>query len=277
MAISASHCVTCMLELLIKATKKAGERLESMYEQSYDQYHGIEFPVTEADKASHNVIIEVLSEVEIPILSEESLDDLSRYSSDQVIIIDPLDGTRDYIAKTGEFCVMAALIKDKAPVAGAIYEPTTKILYFAEKGSGAYMVHNDVKTQMRVSDSSDASEMICYESRFHKSSIPGDLVRAMGMKELVSMGSLLKCMKIAQGIGHVTFNTARKTGEWDTAAPAIILEEAGGSMTDLYGEPLVFNKEAPYNTRGFIASSGTLHSEIVEAMQTIPGALDDSE
>ena len=127
------------LDIAIKAAKEAGDAILEIYQRDFDTHTKKDnSPITEGDLKSNEIIKKILSETEHMILSEEEDDDLSRLSENMIWIVDPLDGTSDFIDKTGEFTIMIALIKNKKPILGVIGWPTEKTFFVAQKGSGAF-------------------------------------------------------------------------------------------------------------------------------------------
>ena len=131
------------LDIAIQAAKEAGNAILEIYQENFKiSKKSDDSPITEADLKSNEIIKKILSQTEHVILSEEDRDDQSRLSKDTIWIIDPLDGTSDFIDKTGEFTVMIALIKNKKPILGVICWPTEKTFFVAQKGSGAFRYSN---------------------------------------------------------------------------------------------------------------------------------------
>jgi len=259
------------IEILKKVIKEAGEAAMSFYDNPGVNYKEDQSPVTGADLASEKVLLKALSKTGHSILSEESEDDLERLDSKKVWIIDPLDGTKDFIQKTGEFSVMVALVKKGRPILGAVYKPAERKLFYAEKGKGAFLEIEDSNIEkLQVSDISDPSLARMVVSRNHLKSEDAQVAESMkvaGFKKHGSNG--LKIGQIAKQKADFFINTTGKMSEWDFCGPEIILTEAGGKMTDIYGEELVYNKEDPKMRGGMVASNGQFHDKIIEAIKNI--------
>ncbi len=226
-------------------------------------------PVTQADKDSNAFITGELAKFfpDDAILAEESTDDLSRLTKSRVWIVDPMDGTKEFIDKVGQFAVMIGLVEGGVPVLGVVFQPTTGMMLSAVKGEGAYIEQDGVKRQVKVTDVSVVSDMRLVVSRSHRSHLVGSIMDALGIDKEVRSGSVgLKVGLLIQQKSDLYMHPNSKTKEWDTAAPQIILEEAGGVMTDCWGKPLQYNKEYVYNDKGFVASNGQCHSEIIEGI-----------
>ena len=205
-------------------------------------------PVTAADLASNRVITEGLSKLNIkfPILSEETLEIpfLERAQFDYFWMVDPLDGTKEFIKRNGEFTINIALIRKNKPVLGVVFVPNTEGCYFAVKGSGAFKREGKSEKRIRCSTFrlTDTGLKIPI-SRSHRNLETDNLFLDYKNPVLIPCGSSIKFLKIADG----TFDIYPRIGttmEWDTAAPHIILEEAGGQILEwISRKPLTYNKE----------------------------------
>jgi 3'(2'), 5'-bisphosphate nucleotidase len=225
--------------------------------------------VTDADLAADKFITSALAHHNIPFLTEETADDVRRLSSGRLFLIDPIDGTQGFISGESEFAVMIGLVEDKLPVLGVIYDPVSDILYYAEKGSGAYMKKGTEKQQrLQVSDKSSLPDMCLVIPRHSRSFMPSTLVAHMGSKTILRYGSFgLRAMMIARGEADffvVIPGVAALGSEWDTGAPEIILAEAGGKMTDIAGNPLLYNQKDVKKKEGILASNGQIHRLLLE-------------
>lgn len=258
------------IEDIKKIAEEAGEKVLEYYEKSYDISYkkgDKNTPLTEADLASEKILNNKLRELGIPILSEEAVDDRERLNSDYVFIVDPLDGTSDFIEKTGEFAIMMGLVFEKESILGVVYEPAKKTMYFAEKGKGAFMEKNGELKQLQVSKKDIFEEMAILLSRNHLLESDIQLCDNLKIGKQKKRGSTSKMCVIARGDAEIYVNTSNKTGEWDTCAVQIILEEAGGKVTDTNGDKLIYNKEIPSNLNGFVASNGKRHNDIINQLK----------
>ncbi len=250
------------LEQLKVTIKEAGAAVLSFYGEdagvTYKEKDNT--PVTKADFASQDVLIRGLSGFGYPIISEELMDDKSRLKAQRVWVIDPLDGTRHFLQNDGEFCVMVALVEGDQSILGAIYVPTKKELYYAQKGGGAYVQNgNDKPVEIKVSSVSDPSmaKMLISKNHLQKDDI--EFAKRQGIVNRIVCGSAgIKAMRVAAGEAEVYINSTDKTGEWDACASDIIITEAGGKMTDMDGQLLRYNKVSPNNQNGFIISNGKI-------------------
>ncbi|MBD3330882.1 3'(2'),5'-bisphosphate nucleotidase CysQ, partial [Candidatus Peregrinibacteria bacterium] len=220
-------------EVGARAIVRAGKRLLDFYKTDLSiEYKDDESPVTKADLASEAIILDELGEFDYPILSEESRGDLSRLEADLVWIVDPLDGTKDFIHHTGDFSVMIGLACKGESVLGLVYKPLEDKLYFAEKGKGAYCRDGEGReSRIKVSEVKKVEEIRLLVSRFHLLEVEKALVRDLGIHKTVESGSAgLKICKVAEGSAELYLNTSDKTAEWDICAADVILNEAGGRI-----------------------------------------------
>lgn len=254
-----------LLEELKSILREGGGILLDLYKKDYPQdQKDAWLPVTEADMALDKFFVDKLKQYkDFGILSEESKELESRLDYDKVFIVDSLDGTKDFLHKTGDFSIILGVVEKGETTLGLVYHPLTDTMYYATKGQGAYMESGDKKTKLQVSSESDFEKMKILISRYHLADDDLELIKKFGFAKQ-SMGSAgLKICEIAKGNAHIYINNSPKTGEWDIAGAKVILEEAGGTMTDASGQDLVFNKKSPFNTNGFAATNGPRHNELV--------------
>lgn len=258
------------IEHVISVAKEAGEKILQFYNSEIEvEFKGDQSPLTAADKASHTVISEKLKEEypEIPILSEEGMEIPfeERSKWDQFWLVDPLDGTKEFIKKNGEFTVNIALIENNQPVLGVVYLPVTNEVYYATQGQGAFKRNKDQEIQLQVEDITKGQSLKLVESRSHPSE---ELVR---LKEnlqknfkvsSVQRGSSLKICAVAEGMADL-YPRLGPTMEWDTAAGHAVVEAAGGMLVDLKGNALLYNKGSLKNDY-FIVLPKSFQNEIKE-------------
>lgn len=249
-----------LLLLAIKASLKAGEEILKVYESDFAVEHKDDrSPLTMADKNAHNTICELLKDADLPVLSEEgkSIDYSVRNKWDYFWMVDPLDGTKEFIKRNGEFTVNIALIHEQRAVLGVIYVPVTKVLYFAAEGVGSFkleisgIVEDSLEgiisqsTQIPVAHPQKKYTVVA--SRSHLSEETEMFIDGLKTvhKELdfISSGSSIKLCLVAEGAADV-YPRFAPTMEWDTAAGQAICEIAGKTVTDYTtNKNLQYNKE----------------------------------
>ena len=258
------------LEFAIKAAKEAGEAILEIYQSDYEtSTKNDDSPITDADLKSNEVIKKILSQTTHHILSEEDSDDLSRLTQEMIWIVDPLDGTSDFIDKTGEFTVMISLIKNKKPILGVIGWPTEKTLFVAQKGSGAFRFSNDEWKKISVTQISDIPKCRTVGSRHHLSEKEKSFIKKLGIEDFTSIGSSLKVGKISSGEAEAYITTTNKMKEWDSAASYCIISEAGGKMTDMLGNDITYNNKDVFHQNGILVTNGLIHDKIIEEFKKL--------
>lgn len=241
------------LDISKELAVSAGEAIMKIYNNPFDvEYKEDESPITIADKASNEIIINGLSSKfsNHAILSEECRDDLLRLKNDWCFIVDPLDGTKEFVKKNGEFTVNIALAYKNRVVLGVIYIPVTKELYYAAKGLGAfYQIESSIK---KISVSDKIENIRVMKSRSHASDKLKYIIERNHSKisEVKSAGSSLKGCLIARGEAEVYYRYGL-TKEWDTAAMQCIVEEAGGIFRQIDGTDMLYNRQNTLNDKGF--------------------------
>jgi len=210
-------------------------------------------PLTRADKLANEVIIEGLTALplQFPIISEEGKDIPYEQRKNWPIfwLVDPLDGTKEFIKRNGQFTVNIALVENNVPVLGFIYAPVTDELFYGIKGVGSFKICED-GSESKLSVSSRKSNMIAVGSSSHANEEEAEHLAKFPIVETIKWGSSLKFCKVAEGIADIYLRTG-PTMEWDTAAGQCILESAGAKMTKLDGSPFLYNKQSLLN-EGFV-------------------------
>ena len=231
---------------------EAGDAILEVYRQDIEVItKADESPLTQADLASHRVITAALAELtpEIPVLSEESaeIDFAERSSWQEYWLIDPLDGTKEFINRNGEFTVNIALIRGNQPVMGVVYVPVTGITYSGVVGEGASRQEAGGEPVSIAIRKPCADPIVVVGSRSHANPALAGMLEALGPHELVSMGSSLKFCLLAEGKADF-YPRLGPTSEWDTGAAHAVVLAAGGRIVKLDGEPLEYNtKESLLN------------------------------
>jgi 3'(2'), 5'-bisphosphate nucleotidase len=185
----------------------------------------------------------------------------------RVWYVDPMDGTSDFVARTGDFVVMIGLAIAGWPVLGVVYHPPSDTLYRGGHGLGAEKLAAGERTELQVSGVRDPRQARLVVSRSHTPEIVAGLASRLGFERLEPCGSVgLKAARIAEGTSEVYLHPSIGTKLWDTCAPEAILVAAGGTFSDCDGKPLVYDRRHLHNERGIIASNGRLHDILVEAL-----------
>jgi 3'(2'), 5'-bisphosphate nucleotidase len=265
------------MSIALELAREAGAAILDLYEGPLDIQQKADAddrePVTQADKLANEIIVQRLVR-EFPgdgILAEESVDTAHRLDKSRVWMIDPLDGTTGFIDGNGDFAVQIGLTEDGACVLGVVYQPLTGVLYRAVRSQGTWIERPGFASeQAQVSDHSEISMMRLAASRSHRSPRMDKVVRAFGLKEEVLRGSVgIKVGLIIEQQCDLYIHLSPRTKQWDTCAPEIILHEAGGRLTDLFGRPLAYNKVEVQNRNGIVASNGVSHARIIESLEPL--------
>ena len=258
------------LDIALEAVAEAGKIILEIYDQNYEtSTKRDDSPITEADLKSNEIIKTILSKTKHKILSEEDKDDLTRLSEELIWIVDPLDGTSDFIDKTGEFTVMIALVRNKEPIIGVIGWPTEKNIFAAQKGGGAYRFSKNEWSKISVTKISELSQCRVVGSRHHLSTKEKMFIEKLGIKNFTSIGSSLKVGKISSGEAEAYITTTNKMKEWDSAASNCIIFEAGGKMTDMNGNKITYNNQSVNHQNGILVTNGLIHNKIVEEFKKL--------
>lgn len=265
------------LEAAVRLARDAGAIVKTFYEVPPTiRWKDPTEPVTEADRAANSYLVKQFIQLfpQYGVLAEESKDDLSRLGRCRVWIIDPMDGTAEFIAHNGEFCIMIGLAVDGEPVVGVVYQPIEDVLFAAARGTGAYVEEYGERSPLRVSAARDLRKFRLVVSRSHRPPLVDAVIAALHLPRGRSIGSVgLKIGLIARGQAEFYLHPNPGTKEWDTCAPDIIVREAGGIMTDCWGRSLHYNRADVVRRFGVLASNGVCHAELV---QSVAGVLDEA-
>lgn len=244
------------LEMMIKASKLAQEKILEIYNHGFDvEIKSDDSPVTIADKTADALIKEVLSKEfpEYGFLTEESDDDLSRLDKEYIFVIDPVDGTKDFVSKNGQFTTNIALVKNHKVIAGVINIPSTNETYYASLNQGAFYISSNCEVE-RIHVNDKIQDLTMLISNFHTTQEELNIYESnkSRISKIVKCGSSIKACHIAHGKAEVSFRMGPFTKEWDTAASQIIVAEAGGIFSEPSLKEITYNKEDVYNRNGFI-------------------------
>lgn len=262
------------LDVAVDLARAAGAAILEQYKGPLDietkNFDDDPEPVTQADRIANELIVTRLQR-EFPhdgILAEESVDTSRRLGKSRVWMIDPLDGTNGFIAGNGDFAVQIGLAEEGEPIVAVVYQPSTGVLYRAVRGEGTWIERPQLEPeQARVSNKKDVTEMRLAASRSHRSSRMNKVVQRFGFREEVQRGSVgIKIALLIEQQCDVYIHLSPRTKQWDTCAPQLILTEAGGRMTDLFGEPLNYNVPDVQNRNGLVSTNSASHDQIINTL-----------
>ncbi len=229
--------------------------------------------VTAADREANELIVSRLREAfpDDGILAEESTDTEDRLGKDRVWMIDPMDGTKNFIQRDGDFAVQIGLANAGESVVGVVYQPVRDVLYRAARGSGSWIeMKDEPATRLQVSNENDPGNMVLASSRSHRSPRMERVVESFGFKKETRRGSVgVKVGLIAEQQADIYLHLSPSTKQWDTCGPEIILIEAGGQLTDLFGYPLRYNGIRVDNRNGIVATNGAAHEMVIENLKPL--------
>lgn len=243
--------------------KSAGEKILEHYQsdvQVAPNYKADSSPITIADQAAHDIIASGLADFELdhqgpaPLLSEEGrqIPFLERQKWARYWCVDPLDGTKEYLARNDEFTVNISLISQHQPVIGVVYVPAQHIGYLAWRGGGAYLCDSEGERTRLLSKTPPLQPLRVLVSRHHGLDYLQPTLARLGPTTLISQGSALKFCTLASGQADL-FLRLSPTSEWDNAAGQCILEEAGGAVFSFDGQPLTYNRAGILEQPHFLA------------------------
>jgi 3'(2'), 5'-bisphosphate nucleotidase len=256
------------LHCAVAAARAAGLAIMSHYGTVESEIKAGGSPVTAADHAASAVIIEHIRSA-FPgdaILCEETADDASRLNASRLWIVDPLDGTKEFLARNGEFSVMIGLVEDGEPVVGVVFLPAVNRLYAAAMGAGAWVEAGSERRPLRAGGPNGRLRLVT--SRSHADAAVEAMCAALSVTDRRPSGSVgIKCALIAEGECDLYAHPVPYMGEWDTCAPEVLLREAGGTVMDCRGEPLRYNKPDTRQPYGILACGPGLLPSVLPAVR----------
>lgn len=261
-----------LLERLLSAAQAAGEIVMRVYaeEDVGAELKGPNDPVTRADREANVLLLEHLTRdfPGIPIVAEESDPALFQGFGDApaAFFVDPVDGTREFIAKNGEFCVMIGYAEEGRATAGIVLLPALGQTYLGAEGLGAFVIDSrGTRTPVHVSNETSLTNCRVAVSRFQRSKSLDAKLTALGAKELVTVGSAgLKGVKVASGELEMFAHPSQgRVKLWDACAPDAIVRAAGGILTDARGVPFDYRGQVDQG-QGLLGSNSNLHAQAVE-------------
>ena len=252
------------------AARAAGAAILEHYGTAQAELKAGGTPVTAADHAATAAILDFI-QAAFPndaIICEETADTPERLGARRLWVVDPLDGTKEFLAQNGEFSVMIAFVEDDTPVVGVVYMPAVDRLYAAAAGSGAWVETEGRSQPLTAHRTRDRLRLVT--SRSHADATVEAMCAALPITDRRPSGSVgIKCALIAEGECDLYAHPVPYMGEWDTCAPEVILREAGGSVTDCRGEPLRYNKRDPTQPHGILVTAPGLGEPALEAVRSV--------
>ena len=252
-----------LLDDIARIAAEAGQRILEVYERPFDvDRKADDSPLTDADRAAHETIVARLAALTpgVPVLSEESakIEYRERAGWMRFWLVDPLDGTKEFVKRNGEFTVNIALIENGAPVLGVVHVPVTGVAYLGLRGEGAWKEVNGVRQSIHVRNFRGGRATVV-ASRSHRGEAVDRFLARLeareGAYETASLGSSLKLCLVAEGAADI-YPRLGPTSEWDTAAAQCVVEAAGGQVIALDGRPLVYNKPDILNPWFLVTGGG---------------------
>ncbi|HUF02579.1 MAG TPA: 3'(2'),5'-bisphosphate nucleotidase CysQ [Aridibacter sp.] len=254
------------LETALGLALEAGAEIMKIYDEGFEVEEKFitetySEPVTLADKTASKIIVRGIAD-EFPddaVLSEEEPDDVPRrLAATRVWIVDPLDGTKGFTEKMGDFAVQIGLVVNGVPSVGVVFQPIGSRMFYGRKGVGAYLSENGGEAErLLVSEETEFENMTIAVSRSHRSPRMSRVFEHYGFANEFRHGSVgLKVGFIARRMADIYIHLSPYTKYWDTAAPQAILEEAGGTLTDLYGQRIDYTKKDVRNHNGILSTNG---------------------
>lgn len=265
--------LSSQLSTVAQFAREAGELIMNIYRSDFSvTYKGPSDPVTEADQIANNFIVGKLKE-QFPhdsIVAEESPLSVKLSPTGRVWYVDPLDGTKEFINKNGEFSVMIGLALEGQAKLGVVYQPAQDILYAGISDHEAWMETDRVRKPLKASTDSHPESLTLIVSRSHRNPHIDTIKQHIGMTQEFACGSVgIKIGCIANRQADVYIEPGPFTSLWDACAPEAIIRGAGGQFTDIYGEPILYGHDTLKNTKGLVATNGACHDHVIQSIRPI--------
>jgi 3'(2'), 5'-bisphosphate nucleotidase len=263
------------LNRAVEFAREAGQILLQIYATDFAvdfKGQGKSDPVTEADRRANSAIVSRLR-AEFPedgIIAEESEHTPETLSKPRIWYVDPLDGTKEFIAKNGEFSVMIGLAVGGRAQLGVVYQPSVDALYAGAIGESAWLEQRGQRRELRVSSVEQPNELGLVVSRSHRPASTGELMQRLGISREASSGSVgLKIGQIAEQRADLYVHMSDKSSAWDTCAPEAILIAAGGRFTDLGGEPIAYARADVRTRHGILACNSAAFAAVLPVVREL--------
>jgi 3'(2'), 5'-bisphosphate nucleotidase len=254
-----------------RIARRAGVILMDIYETDFDVAYKAEAdPVTEADTKANAYIVAELEKAfpDDGIVAEETEDETDALKAGRCWYVDPLDGTKEFVARNGEFSVMLGLAIDGVATAGVVYEPENDKLYSGVVGFGAFLEERGERTELKVSDVADPSQLKLMVSRSHRNRAVAEVIARLGITREMTSGSVgLKAGLIAEQKADFYVHISDRSSRWDACAPEAILKAAGGRFTDLAGDPYRYGGTDMRNRTGILACNAAAYEAVLPVVR----------
>jgi 3'(2'), 5'-bisphosphate nucleotidase len=258
------------IEIASTLARKAGEVIMNIYQEDFAvMYKDSNDPVTQADQQANAIIAEGLLTLfpQDTIVAEESPLPSTSLTTGRVWYVDPLDGTKEFIARNGEFSIMIGLTIDARTKLGVVYWPTRDHLYVGLTDEAAWIERNGIRQKLSALESKRPPNISLVSSRSHRSPILSTIQQSLHIHNEQHMGSVgLKIAHITQGGADVYIEPSPFTKAWDACAPEAILRGAGGCFTDIHGKPIQYGLNNFRNLHGLVGSTQDCHQRVIQAL-----------
>jgi 3'(2'), 5'-bisphosphate nucleotidase len=265
-----------LLDLLLEITVEAASEILKVYQTDFGvDYKSPRDPVTDADRRANELISTRLLELmpDVPVVAEESEPgEFARFrESERIFFVDPLDGTRDFVARNGEFVVMIGLVEGTQATVGVVHAPVQGTTWAAALGHGAFRVARDgTRVPISVSTTEDPTQARLMVSRSRRGSDVEHAIELLGVAAAESLGSAgLKGSRVASGVADAYLALNVAGSRWDACAVDALVTAAGGRFTDSRGVPLDYRSPSLRNREGLLASNGRLHDTFVQRLTAL--------
>ena len=261
------------LTVAVELARKAGAAVMEVYATDFSvDYKGKNDPVTDADKRGNELIVHGLEQAfpDDIIVAEESEKPDDNQTGNRVWYVDPVDGTKEFIAKNGEFSVMIGLAVNGQAKLGVVYRPDEDRLYAGIVDQEAWMETNGERTRLAVTSPEPSASITLTVSRSHRNPLLEKIGQDIGVGKEVPSGSVgLKIGLIVRGLADVYMEPGPYTKLWDACGPEAILRAAGGQFTNILGEQLYYGLTQLKNTHGLVATNGAYHQKVIQALEPV--------
>ena len=253
--------------------REAGKLIMRIYQSDFSiAYKSPTDPVTEADQLANNLIVDGLKQhfPQDDIVAEESPHPTKLSHTGRVWYVDPLDGTKEFINKNGEFSVMIGLAIDGQSKLGIVYRPDQDVLYTGLSDQDSWMENKSGRTSLKASSGQQPKSLTLIVSRSHRSAHIDSIKQHIGMTQELACGSVgLKIGAIARREADIYLEPGPFTSLWDACAPEAIIRGAKGQFTDIYGDPILYGYDTLKNTKGLVATNGACHNHVIQSISAI--------